>query len=311
MSFEKTDWIWMSGTFVRWEDAKIHVLSHALHYGSVVFEGMRCYDTPKGPGLFRLDAHLRRLFDSARIYRMEVPFTQEEVAAAIKDTIRRNGRRECYVRPVIYRGYGAVGVNPLPAPVEVTVATWGWGSYLGPGAAESGVDVCVSSWTRVAPNTLPALAKAGANYMNSQLTKVEAITNGYVEGIMLTSSGHVSEGSGENLFLVRDGVLYTPTLGSSILAGITRDSVATLARLEGLTVVETEIPREFLYVADELFFTGSAAEITPIRSVDKVVIGKGRRGEITRRLQTRLSDIATGKAPDPLGWVQIVEEVAA
>lgn len=311
MSFEKTDWIWMNGTFVRWEDAKVHVLSHAIHYGSVLFEGMRCYDTPKGPGLFRLDAHVRRLFDSAKIYRMEVPYTPEEIARAIKDTVRENGRRACYVRPLVYRGYGALGVNPLASPVDVTIATWGWGSYLGPGATENGVDVCVSTWNRFAPNTLPALAKSGANYMNSQLTKVEAITNGYVEGIMLSTSGHVSEGSGENIFAIRDGVLYTPSMGASILGGITRDCAIALARADGVPVVETEIPREFLYVADELFFTGSAAEITPIRSVDKITIGRGRRGEITRRLQTRLTEIATGKAPDPFGWVQIVEEVPA
>jgi branched-chain amino acid aminotransferase len=311
MSFEKTDWIWMNGSFVRWDDARIHVLSHVIHYGSVVFEGMRCYDTPKGPGLFRLDDHVRRLFDSAKIYRMEVPFARDAVAKAIKDTVRENGRRACYVRPLVYRGYGALGVNPLPSPVEVTIATWGWGSYLGPGAAENGVDVCVSSWTRLAPNTLPALAKSGANYMNSQLTKIEAITNGYVEGIMLSASGMVSEGSGENLFAVRDGVLYTPPLSASILGGITRDSAIRLAQSEGIAVVESEIPRELLYIADELFFTGSAAEITPIRSVDKVVIGRGRRGEVTRRLQVRLAEIATGKAPDPFGWVQVVEEVAA
>jgi branched-chain amino acid aminotransferase len=311
MSFEKTDWIWMNGRFVAWDDAKIHILSHAIHYGSVVFEGMRCYDTPKGPGLFRLDAHVRRLFDSAKIYRMEIPYPPEEISRAIKDTVRENGRKACYVRPLVYRGYGAVGVNPLASPVEVTIATWVWGSYLGPGAAENGVDVCVSSWTRFAPNTLPSLAKSGANYMNSQLTKVDAIANGYVEGIMLSTSGFVSEGSGENLFAVRDGVLYTPPLGASILGGITRECAIVMARDEGLTVVETDLPREFLYIADELFFTGSAAEITPIRSVDKVVVGKGRRGEITRRLQARLAGVATGKAPDPFGWVHIVEEVTA
>ncbi len=311
MSFDKTDWIWMNGEFVPWDDAKIHILSHAIHYGSVVFEGMRCYDTPKGPGLFRLDAHVRRLFDSAKIYRMEVPYSADEITRAIEDTVRENGRKACYVRPLVYRGYGALGVNPLPSPVEVTIATWGWGSYLGPGAAENGVDVCVSSWTRFAPNTLPALAKSAANYMNSQLTKIEAITNGYVEGIMLSTAGTVAEGSGENLFAVRDGVIYTPPLGGSILGGITRDSAIVIARDEKLTVVETDLPREFLYIADELFFTGSAAEITPIRSVDKIVIGKGRRGEITRRLQARLAAIATGMAADAFGWVQIVEQVPA
>jgi branched-chain amino acid aminotransferase len=311
MAFTKSERIWMNGEFVRWEDAKIHVLSHVIHYGSAVFEGMRCYATPKGPGVFRLDEHVRRLFDSATIYRMEIPYTREAIGKAIKDTIRENGMPACYVRPVVYRGYGAVGVNPLPSPVDVTIAVWEWGSYLGPGAAENGVDVCVSSWTRIAPNTLPALAKSAANYMNSQLTKIEAISGGYVEGIMLSPSGHVCEGSGENIFAARDGVLYTPPVSASILAGITRDSTIRLARDLGIQVVECDIPREFLYLADELFFTGSAAEITPIRSVDKVTIGNGRRGEITKKLQTRLSDIALGRAPDPHGWVQIVEEVAA
>jgi branched-chain amino acid aminotransferase len=311
MGFNESGHVWMNGQLVRWQDAKIHILSHVIHYGSAVFEGMRCYATPKGPGLFRLDDHVRRLFDSAKIYRMEVPFSREEIGKAIQDTIRENGFKACYVRPIVYRGYGAAGVNPLPSPVDVAIAVWEWGSYLGPGAAENGVDVCVSSWTRFAPNTLPALAKGVGNYMNSQLAKVEAITGGFVEGIMLSPTGHVCEGSGENIFLARDGVLYTPPLSASILSGITRDSAIRLARSEGIEVIESDIPRELLYIADELFFTGSAAEITPIRSVDKVVVGHGRRGEITRRLQTRLSDIANGKAPDPFGWVQIVAEVAA
>jgi branched-chain amino acid aminotransferase len=225
--------------------------------------------------------------------------------------VRENNYRACYVRPLIYRGYGAVGVNPLPSPVDVAIATWEWGSYLGPGAAENGVDVCVSSWTRIAPNTLPALAKSAANYMNSQLTKIEAISGGYVEGIMLSPDGHVCEGSGENLFAIRDGILYTPPLSASILAGITRDSAIQIARDMQIDVVETDIPREMLYIADELFFTGSAAEITPIRSVDKVMVGNGRRGEITKKLQARLADIANGRVPDPYGWVQVVEEVPA
>jgi branched-chain amino acid aminotransferase len=311
MAFTKSERIWMNGEFVRWEDAKIHILAHVIHYGSAVFEGMRCYATPKGPGLFRLDDHVRRLFDSAKIYRMDVPYTREEIAKAIKDTVRENNYRACYVRPLIYRGYGAVGVNPLPSPVDVAIATWEWGSYLGPGAAENGVDVCVSSWTRIAPNTLPALAKSAANYMNSQLTKIEAISGGYVEGIMLSPDGHVCEGSGENLFAIRDGILYTPPLSASILAGITRDSAIQIARDMQIDVVETDIPREMLYIADELFFTGSAAEITPIRSVDKVMVGSGRRGEITKKLQARLADIANGRVPDPYGWVQVVEEVPA
>jgi branched-chain amino acid aminotransferase len=311
MAFTKSERIWMNGEFVRWEDAKIHILAHVVHYGSAVFEGMRCYATPKGPGLFRLDDHVRRLFDSAKIFRMDVPYTRDEISKAIKDTVRENNYRACYVRPLIYRGYGAVGVNPLPSPVDVAIATWEWGSYLGPGAAENGVDVCVSSWTRIAPNTLPALAKSAANYMNSQLTKIEAISGGYVEGIMLSPDGHVCEGSGENIFAVRDGILYTPPLSASILSGITRDSAIQIARDMQLQVLETDIPREMLYIADELFFTGSAAEITPIRSVDKVVVGNGRRGEITKKLQARLGDIANGRVPDPYGWVQVVEEVTA
>lgn len=311
MAFTKSERIWMNGEFVRWEDAKIHILAHVVHYGSAVFEGMRCYATPKGPGLFRLDDHVRRLFDSAKIYRMDVPYTRDEISKAIKDTVRENNYRACYVRPLIYRGYGAVGVNPLPSPVDVAIATWEWGSYLGPGAAENGVDVCVSSWTRIAPNTLPALAKSAANYMNSQLTKIEAISGGYVEGIMLSPDGHVCEGSGENIFALRDGILYTPPLSASILSGITRDSAIQIARDMQIQVLETDIPREMLYIADELFFTGSAAEITPIRSVDKVVVGTGRRGEITKKLQARLGDIANGRVPDPYGWVQVVEEVTA
>lgn len=311
MAFTKSERIWMNGEFVRWEDAKIHILAHVVHYGSAVFEGMRCYATPKGPGLFRLDDHVRRLFDSAKIYRMDVPYTRDEMSKAIKDTVRENNYRACYVRPLIYRGYGAVGVNPLPSPVDVAIATWEWGSYLGPGAAENGVDVCVSSWTRIAPNTLPALAKSAANYMNSQLTKIEAISGGYVEGIMLSPDGHVCEGSGENIFALRDGILYTPPLSASILSGITRDSAIQIARDMQIQVLETDIPREMLYIADELFFTGSAAEITPIRSVDKVVVGTGRRGEITKKLQARLGDIANGRVPDPYGWVQVVEEVTA
>jgi branched-chain amino acid aminotransferase len=311
MAFTKSERIWMNGEFVRWEDAKIHILAHVIHYGSAVFEGMRCYATPKGPGLFRLDDHVRRLFDSAKIYRMDVPYTREEIAKAIKDTVRENNYRACYVRPLIYRGYGAVGVNPLPSPVDVAIATWEWGSYLGPGAAENGVDVCVSSWTRIAPNTLPALAKSAANYMNSQLTKIEAISGGYVEGIMLSPDGHVCEGSGENLFAIRDGILYTPPLSASILAGITRDSAIQIARDMQIDVVETDIPREMLYIADELFFVGTAVELTPIRSVDKIKVGSGRRGPITEAIQRRFLDTINGKAPDTHGWLTYVPEMVA
>jgi branched-chain amino acid aminotransferase len=303
MAFTKSERIWMNGEFVRWEDAKIHILAHVIHYGSAVFEGMRCYATPKGPGLFRLDDHVRRLFDSAKIYRMDVPYTREEIAKAIKDTVRENNYRACYVRPLIYRGYGAVGVNPLPSPVDVAIATWEWGSYLGPGAAENGVDVCVSSWTRIAPNTLPALAKSVANYANSQLIKMEALVEGYSEAVALDHNGAISEGSGQNLFLVRDGVLHTPPVASSVLGGITRDSVMTIAGDLGIAVREQVLPREMLYLADEAFFAGTAVEVTPIRSVDKIKVGKGSRGPVTEAIQARFFDIVRGEAPDTHGWL--------
>ncbi len=305
MPFEEADYIWMNGEFVPWKEAKIHVLSHVVHYGTSVFEGIRAYKTPKGTAVFRLPEHTKRLFNSAKIYRMEIPFTQEEINEAIKETIRKNGLDECYIRPVVYRGYESLGVNPFPCPVEVAIAVWRWGKYLGPEALEKGVDVKVSTWSRMAPNTFPATAKAGANYMNSQLIKMEAILEGYAEGIALDVNGYVSEGSGENLFVVMDGKLYTPPLGASILAGITRDSVIKLAQEEGIPVIETLIPREFLYTADEAFFTGSAAEITPIASVDKIPVGAGKRGPITKRLQERFFDIVQN-GNDPYGWLHYV-----
>jgi len=307
MGFNKADKIWMNGKFVNWDDAKIHILSHVVHYGSSVFEGIRCYNTKRGPAVFRLPEHTRRLFDSAKIYRMDIPYTRDEISGAILETIKVNNLKECYIRPLVYRGYDSLGVNPFNCPVDVAIAVWEWGKYLGPEALEQGVDVMVSTWARMAPNTFPAMAKAGANYMNSQLIKMEALKNGYTEGIALDVTGYVSEGSGENLFVIRNNILYTPPLGASVLAGITRDSVITIATELGYNVVEQLIPREMLYIADELFFTGSAAEITPIRSVDKITVGNGRRGPITENLQKHLFGILEGKMEDKYNWLTPVE----
>jgi len=311
MSFPKSEKIWMNGSFVPWDDAKIHVGSHVIHYGSGVFEGIRCYATPEGPAVFRLDAHLDRLYDSAKIYRMDIPFTAPEFRQAILDTISANNMDACYIRPVVYRGYGQLGVNPFPCPVDVAIMVWDWGRYLGKEALERGVDVRVSSWTRMAPNTLPAMAKTSGNYMNSQLIKMEAITEGYIEGIALDAQGFISEGSGENLFVVRKGTLLTPPIVASILQGVTRDSVIALARRLGIPVVETMLPREILYVADEVFLTGTAAEITPVRSVDKIVVGRGERGDVTRALQQAFFDVIECRVPDEFGWLTFVREVGA
>lgn len=299
-----TEKIWYNGDFIPWDEARVHVLTHALHYGTSVFEGIRCYATSKGPRIFRLREHVRRMFESAKIYRMmELGYTPDELASAIVETVRINKLTACYIRPVLFRGYGSVGVLSTSNPIETYVACWEWGKYLGAEAIEKGVDVCISSWTRIAPNTLPAMAKVGANYMNSQLVKMEAVANGYSEGIALDAAGYVSEGSGENLFLVRDGKLYTPPLATSALLGITRDTAMTLANEMGLEVREQAIPREMLYIADELFFTGTAAEITPIRSVDKIPVGAGTRGPITEKLQTIFHEIVTGEAEDRYGWL--------
>ena len=307
-SFPRTEWIWKDGEFIAWEAATIHVMSHVVHYGSSVFEGIRCYRTPDGPGIFRLDDHLRRLEDSARVYRMELGYSREALAEACEALVVRNGLEECYIRPISFRGLGAAGVNPLNSPVETYLVCWPWGAYLGAGALEEGVDVCVSSWQRPAPNTFPALAKAGGNYLNSQLIKMEAVTNGFAEGIALGPSGLVSEGSGQNLFLVRDGVLLTPATEGTILEGITRNCIITLARDLGIQVREQQIPREFLYMADEIFFTGTAAEVTPVRSVDRITIGTGRAGEITLRLQEALLGVAQGRLPDRHGWLTLVQQ---
>lgn len=303
-----TEKIWHNGRFIAWAEAQIHVLSHVVSYGSSVFEGVRCYETQSGPAIFRLREHTRRLLDSAKIYRFPVDFTLTQLVEAQIELVRLNGLRSCYIRPIILRGYGGVGVLPANNPTEIFMACWAWGKYLGEEALCDGVDVCVSSWNRIAPNTLPALAKAGANYMNSQLIRMEAHHNGYAEGIALDSEGRISEGSGENIFVIRDGTILTPPLGSSALPGITRDSVMTLARDLGIPLVECVIPREMLYIADEVFFTGTAAEVTPIRSVDRIPVGSGRRGPITEKLQTAFFELVEGKSTDKYGWLTPVPE---
>src|SRR5262245_8042023 len=311
MAFPKSDKIWMNGKLVPWDDARIHVGSHVIHYGSAVFEGIRCYSTPEGPAVFRLDAHMDRLYDSAKIYRMDMPLERRAFDQAVLETIAGNNLDACYIRPIVYRGYGQLGVNPFPCPVDVAIMVWDWGRYLGKDALEQGVDVCVSSWTRMAPNTLPAMAKSAANYMNSQLIKMEAIKAGYVEGIALDADGYLSEGSGENLFLVKNGTLLTAPLVSSVLPGITRDSVLTLARRLGIPVAEQMLPREMLYIADEVFMTGTAAEITPVRSVDKITVGRGSRGPVTEALQRAFFDVVECRVPDEHSWLTYVREVGA
>ncbi len=307
-----TEKIWHNGRFIDWKDATIHVLSHVVSYGSSVFEGIRCYSTPSGPAAFRIRDHYRRLIDSAKIYRIEdIGYTNEQLCDASLELVRVNQLDSCYFRPIVLRGYGDVGVYGKNNPIEVYIACWEWGKYLGDEALAEGVDVCVSSWTRLAPNTLPALAKAGANYMNSQLIRMEAAINGYSEGIALDSNGYVSEGSGENIFVVRDGKIHTPPLGASVLPGITRDSVLTLARELGIPIVETIIPRELLYIADEVFFTGTAAEITPIRSIDRIKVGSGRRGPVAEKLQKAYFSVIDGSRPDQYGWLSYAHAAAA
>lgn len=305
----ETEKIWHNGKFIAWHDARIHVLSHVVSYGSSVFEGIRCYETDRGPAIFRAADHARRLLDSAKIYRMEIPYSIEQLTAAMVDTVRENNLTSCYLRPIALRGYGDVGVLPRENPIETYIACYPWGRYLGEEAITQGVDVCVSSWNRIAPNTLPALAKAGANYMNSQLIRMEASINGYHEGIALDEAGYVSEGSGENLFVVRGGKLVTPPLGASVLPGITRDTIVKIARQLGIEVVETIIPREMLYVADELFFSGTAVEVTPIRTVDRIAVGEGARGPVTERIQSRYFEIVKGQADDAFAWLTPVTPV--
>jgi branched-chain amino acid aminotransferase len=298
--------VWMNGRLVPWKNANIHIASHVIHYGSSLFEGFRAYATPKGTAIFRLDAHTRRLFNSCKIYRMDVPYTIDEFNRAVVETVRANAMPACYIRPIIYRGFNTLGVDPFPNPVDCAILVWDWGKYLGDDAQEHGVDACISSWWRMAPNTFPALAKAGANYMNSQLIKMEAILDGYAEGIALNSGGLISEGSGENIFVVRDGAVTTPPLSSSVLPGITRDSVIRLLGEMDIKLVEEPLPRESLYIADEVFFTGSAAEITPIRSVDKISIGTGSRGPVVKKLQEAFFAYINGERQDSFRWLTFV-----
>lgn len=298
-----TEKIWHNGRFIAWDEARIHVLSHVVNYGSSVFEGVRCYETLRGPAIFRLKEHTRRLLDSARIYRIPVDYTLERLVEAQVELVRVNRLRSCYIRPIVLRGYGSMGVMPAGNPTEVFLACWEWGKYLGEEAMTQGVDVCVSSWNRMAPNTLPALAKAGGNYLNSQLIRMEAHLDGYAEGIALDRDGYVSEGSGENVFVIRDGKIHTPPLAASVLPGITRDSVLALAREAGIPVIEMNIPREMLYIADEIFFTGTAAEVTPVRSVDRIAVGQGRRGPVTETIQKAFFDIVEGRVEDRHGWL--------
>jgi len=303
MAIKYYEKVWHNGKFIPWAEATVHVASHVISYASSLFEGIRCYDTSHGPAIFRLKEHTDRLVNSCKIYRMELPYTREQLAQAMVELVRVNNVKHCYIRPVAFRGYGEVGVNPLKNPIEIYLLAWEWGKYLGDEALRQGVDVCVSSWQRIAPNTLPAMAKSAANYMNAQLIKMEALTNGYVEGISLDTSGYISEGSGENIFVIRDGKIFTPPLSSSVLPGITRDSVIMLAREMGYTVTEQPLAREMLYIADEVFFTGTAAEITPIRSVDRIVVGKGQPGPFTRSLQGRFLSIVQGQSEDKYGWL--------
>jgi branched-chain amino acid aminotransferase len=300
MPLQTTANIWHNGQLIPWDKANIHVMSHVIHYGSSVFEGIRCYTQPNGAGVFRLQEHMARLIDSAKIYRMPLPYTAEQLSTAVVDVIEANGVAPCYIRPIAFRGYGEIGVNPLKSPVEVYIANFPWGKYV-PG--NEGADVCISSWSRLAPNTMPSLAKAGANYMNSQLIRMEAEINGYSEGIALDVNGYLSEGSGENLFLVRGDVLYTTPLANSVLSGITRNSVITLAKQLGIEVVEQTLPRELLYICDEAFFTGTAAEVTHLRSVDRILVGDGTMGPITTALHQEFFSIVNGLKPDRHNWL--------
>ena len=303
MPIQKTEKIWRNGSWINWDDAQLHVLSHVVSYGSAVFEGIRCYETKQGPAIFRLPEHMRRLINSAKIYRMELPYSSADFCNAATELVRLNKLNSCYVKPIVLRGYGEVGVNPLNSPIDIYMACWSWGAYLGPDALAKGVDIGVSSWTRIAPNTLPAMSKAAANYMNSQLIRMEAQFNGYTEGIALDSGGHVSEGSGMNVFLVHDGTLYTPPLATSILPGITRDTIVTIAADLGIPVKEQVIPREMLYIVDELFFVGTAVEVTPIRSVDHIQVGQGVAGPITRKIQEEFFALTSGTKPDRHDWL--------
>src|SRR5271157_181898 len=302
MSIKATEYVWHNGQLIPWDDAKLHVMAHVVNYGSSLFEGIRCYHTVKGPAIFRLRDHMQRLVQSAKIYRIELDYSLDELCHAAVELVGANKVSPCYVRPIVLRGYGQVGVNPFNSPTEVYIANYEWGKYLG-SPDDDGVDVCVSSWTRLAPNTMPTMAKAGANYMNSQLIKMEAVANGYSEGIALDVNGYVSEGSGENVFVVHKDRIYTPPLGNSVLPGITRNSVLHIAQDLGISTIEQVLPREMLYLADEVFFSGTAAEITPIRSVDKIKVGKGAVGPITRTIRSEFYAIVNGKVEDRHGWL--------
>jgi branched-chain amino acid aminotransferase len=305
MAIKTTEWIWFNGKLIPWNDARVHVMTHALHYGSSVFEGIRVYQTPDGPRVFRLAAHTRRMFDSARIHRIEIPWTADVINDACRAVVTQNNLASAYIRPIAFRGYGEVGLAPPPGhPVDVAVAAWEWGAYLGADALEKGVDVCISSWQRAAPNTIPTLAKAGGNYLSSTLISLEARERGFAEGIALSTNGTVSEGAGENLFLIRDGKIITPSTTDSVLQGITRDAVMTLAQDLGIPIREQGIPREMLYVADEIFLTGTAAEITPVRSVDRITIGSGVRGPVTTALQNAFFGLFNGRTADKWGWLE-------
>lgn len=311
MPINKCDWIWQNGELIGWDDAQVHVLTHALHYGSSVFEGIRVYRTPEGLKVFRLAAHTTRMFESAKIHRIPMPYSADQINAACSQVVMRNNLNNgAYIRPIAFRGYGEIGLAPAPDhPTEVVVAAWEWGAYLGSEALEKGVDAGVSSWQRVAPNTLPALAKAGGNYLSSTLISLEAKANGFHEGIALATDGNVSEGAGENLFIIKNGKIFTPPAAASILTGITRDAIITLAAEAGMEVIEQPVPREMLYIADEMFMTGTAAEVTPVRSVDRVAVGDGTRGPITERLQKAFFGLFDGSTEDKWGWLQSIEDV--
>lgn len=298
-----TDFIWKNGEFIKWEDAQVHVLSHSMQFGSAAFEGIRCYSTPKGPAIFRLREHVQRLINSVKIYRITLDYSLEQLMAAHCEVVVRNKVEACYIRPMVVRGYGASGMVPFESPIDVYVPCWPWGAYLGDDALENGVDACVSSWNRMAPNTVPSLAKIAGNYLSGQLVKMEALTNGFAEGIALGPGGTVSEGSGQNVFLVSNGTLITTPLDGTLLGGITRASIIELAGREGIPVREQQIPREMLYTADEVFFTGTAAELTPVRSVDRIAVGAGKPGPVTKHVQKAFLDIAHGRADDTFGWL--------
>jgi len=313
MPINKCEWIWQNGELVPWDEAQVHVLTHALHYGSSVFEGIRVYPTPDGLKVFRLAAHTKRMFESAKIHRIEIPYSEADINAACREIVVRNDLNNgAYIRPIAFRGYGEIGLAPSKGhPVDTVIAAWEWGAYLGAEALEHGVDAGISSWQRVAPNTLPALAKAGGNYLSSTLISQEAKANGFHEGIALATDGTVSEGAGENLFIIKNGKVYTPPAAAAILTGITRETLMTLAAERGIEVIEQTIPREMLYIADEMFMTGTAAEVTPVRSVDRIPVGNGSRGEITKTLQDAFFGLFNGTTEDKWGWLDSVDETGS